>query len=734
MYYKAIMRNILVLLGLLIVISVSSINAATVSVTDYGANGSGSEASASTNVTAFQNAFIAAGNGGTVLVPQGIYCINAGLSMDGVSDLTLKNATSNGATIKRVSTGTEQMDLISVRRGCIIEGLTFDGNRSTDQPAWSFGIRIDWGDDVTIRNCTIQNCPYDGILVANNRFGVTIENCNILNNHRMGIAITDADHGVTVKKCYFSGNTYAGLDFEPDARHTGNHIVNGCHFENEYLQCFGASFFPWNIVIEDCNFVGNESYLYSERGMNIVAKNNDFSGGSHIRFNSGHGTEGDDGLGKITMSGNTGLSWNSTNLLSNAEFENWTGSTPTNWTLDTAGTYTIEKGSPIRSIIGTGSVHLTADGGKAVLYQTINVTAGNHYTFGGYIQTDGGNHYALENDPLIRVEFLNASNVMLADVKLHGYYDNLDYGYYEKIMGIAQAPAGSTKARVSVGLSSGTFEAYYDGLFFHQGIGYDGIDLTDSQKIYRFDFQPAYRNYSDSAMDSRMTMPDYNHVDQFTLYTAERGYGFKVTNPANMFARRRSSSLTNDIRAIDFVSCYDKNYDHFAIDLPNGQYIVTFAGGDMEYNTWCRFKIENTVYGLANGLVMPENAPLYIFDVGENYQIYDIPANREGSGNAIQCYGYDPFLPEREVLYLQRCRVTVQDGQLNIANNSTSQPYYNWLEIAPAPFESCQSIVDAGFNYSADINDDCYINFKDFALFVDSWLTCNNPADANCLP
>ena len=33
---------------------------------------------------------------------------------------------------------------------------------------------------------------------------------------------------------------------------------------------------------------------------------------------------------------------------------------------------------------------------------------------------------------------------------------------------------------------------------------------------------------------------------------------------------------------------------------------------------------------------------------------------------------------------------------------------------------------------AGDLDKDCYVDFFDFAEFVNTWLTCNNPADANC--
>ena len=696
--------------------------AATVVVTDYLADGSGNEASAAANDNAFAIAGILAGDGGAIIVPAGVYYISQGLNWDAVN-LTFRAEDPNvGAAIKRISTGSDAMLMLHARRGYVVEGLTLDGNRSTDEPAWSFGIRIDYGDDVLIKNCTIQNHPFDGILVMNNRYSATIDGCQILSNHRMGIAVTDANHGVVIKNCYFANNL-AGVDFEPNHRHTGNHVVQNCTFVNNSLSNFGASFFPWDITIEDCNFTDAGSYIYAERTMNVVARNNIFSNGAYIKFNSGHGTNGDDGLGKIDLSGNTGLSGNGVNLLVNPGFDSWTGGDPDGWTVTVTGSHAIEQETQ-RVIEGGTAVHMTAAAGSAMLRQTLPVTANEHYTFGGYIQTDGQKHYSVADDPLIRLEFLDGGGVMVADVKLHGYYNNLDYGYYEKVMSIARAPVGAVQARISIGLDGGvSFEAYYDGLFFYHGIGPDGGDLTANQVRYRFDFEPPYRIYDNTNKDSRYTMVEYTHVDETDAYDAQVGYGF--VSSGGLDSRRRS--VTEHLLGVDFVSTPSQD-DYFALDVPNGQYFVTFASGDGSYNTSIRMKIQGVTYGISGGAAMPAGAPLYVYNLSTG-QTTSLEAWREGTDSQVMCNA-------GEVLYLYRQLVEVTNGQLTVASSGTNSRLHNWLEVVPAPSGqpglTCADLVAAGENYTADINDDCYVDELDLIELTKWWLQCNDPNEPLC--
>ena len=94
--FKLLSKKINIISLLLLVALLCSVTeAATVDVTSYGAVGTGNEADATTNVAAFASAIAAAGDGGTVTVPSGVYYINASIGID-KNDLTLDGY---GATI-----------------------------------------------------------------------------------------------------------------------------------------------------------------------------------------------------------------------------------------------------------------------------------------------------------------------------------------------------------------------------------------------------------------------------------------------------------------------------------------------------------------------------------------------------------------------------------------------------------------------------------------------------------
>jgi hypothetical protein len=706
---------------------------AVVTVTDAPHNAvAGSEAAAAANVAAFQSAATAAGSGGTIIVPDGVFYIDDSLSWNGILDLTLMAQNSGDATIRRDSTGVQQMSLLFTRRGYVVDGLIFDGNRTTT-PINCYGIRVDLGDDVMIKNCTIMNNPYDGILVGNDRYGLTVDGCTITANFRQGLAVTDANHDIKIMNTHFSGNADSGLDFEPDNRHIGDCTVSGCTFDSEELIFVGSSFYPWNITVSGCDFL-NGSTVFSTLAMNLSFTGNTFSGGSRLLFNTAHTT--DDTLGKVNLSGNTGLAAsNGSNLLTNGDFDSWPGGSPTGWS--SSGSGTASQGSPKNAIGGGSSAHLSATSNSVSLQQTVAVTGDTDYTFGGYISADGGRSHVAFDDPTLLFEFLDGGASVVKSVTLQGFYDNLDYKQFEKVMAVGRSPAGAVNLRVTVNCTSSganLVQAFFDELFVNEGVLQGGADLTDGQVIYRFDFEPEYRDYSSSAVDSRFTMPDSIHIDPNSTYNAQKGYGFFFDDPGAIAGRRRLETLSENIRGLDFVAA-DSTADEFRVDLPNGNYFVTFAGGDIDVvETQQRFLIENDLYRMVDGVLEPDpNAPLFIFDIGINNEVSVITPDRElagGSGN-IRSFG-NPTPVVRELLYLRRQRVAVSDGQLNVQNFSNGPKYYNWLEIAPAVPETCADVVAAGLNSPGDLDEDCDVDMDDLNILFAGWLSCE-PDGAGCL-
>lgn len=47
-------------------------------------------------------------------------------------------------------------------------------------------------------------------------------------------------------------------------------------------------------------------------------------------------------------------------------------------------------------------------------------------------------------------------------------------------------------------------------------------------------------------------------------------------------------------------------------------------------------------------------------------------------------------------------------------------------------FDDCEEALSFGYNLSADLNSDCYVEWADFGIFASQWQQCMNPTDAAC--
>ena len=756
------LRSILkVVFVLLMVFSCQSAFAAIYDVTSYGAVGTGNEADASTNATAFEDAIAAAGVGDTVYAPPGVYYVSDQVKPN-KDNLVLDGY---GATIKRVSGGVADLTLVTVGTsdGVVIQGFTIDGNRSVEVSSTSFGISNYYGDNVTIKDCNVINCETDGIYLAGQRADMIVDNCTLTGNNRLGLAITDSAGYCVIKNCDFSENTGGGIDIEPNWRHTSGHVIQNCTFDaagagDSVLQLFGhSSWYVWDVLIEDCNFM-NGAGIRCNKSMKITANNNTFTGGGAIKFNDI--TAGYRGAGQITLTGNTfdGSSMaGGSNLLSNAGFESWTGSVPDSWSMEGAGPAVINKVSA-SSLEGSLAAHVDADG-PIKLKQTISVTAGNHYTFGGYISylmKDGG------NKPYIYVDFLDSGSGVVKTVNpMSGYYQLYKYRLYEKVMGIAKAPAGAVSAEIGIGrIDAGGYEADFDGMFFVEGIG-NNEDLTASQnKVMRFDFGPG--GPEDQDVDDGYgpvvyhPHADYIGVKPSTTYGYDPNtgltYGVVVDHWLPISGRFRGQSAGWTSRASSDLaltylafpkpyhqSGFDYDGGWFELELPNGLYYVTVAAGNPAWDNTCRLEVEGGQYRADYR--------------SDNLYILDIAPEPVGSGGPLK-WDLDPDLDPRhgfphvfgrvklwganaadhipptyyeysELLYLKDQIVEITDGKLTVEGGDMgSGEHYliNFLEVVRVPITDCESVWASEFGLSADFNKDCRVDIQDLAEMINDWL------------
>jgi len=165
-----------------------------------------------------------AGTGGTVLVPDGTYMVNAEgedrLRLK--SDMTLKLST--GATLKAIPNSSKKYSVLSISgvSNVTVVGGTLEGDRKQHMGKsgeWGMGIRIDRGaSHITMRGVTSLGMWGDGFYVDDAK---DVKFCSVTadNNRPQGLSIIDAD-GVLVTDSVFKNTSgtrpSAGIDLEPD--------------------------------------------------------------------------------------------------------------------------------------------------------------------------------------------------------------------------------------------------------------------------------------------------------------------------------------------------------------------------------------------------------------------------------------------------------------------------------------------------------------------------------------
>lgn len=313
-------------------------SATTVSVTTTGATGDGS----TDDTVAIQSAIDqVSGSGGTVLVPNGTYMINAnrkqgaGLIISGA--LTLK--LSSGATLKAIPNNVQDYAILQITGDNVnIVGGTVEGERAQHTGTggeWGMGLNILGTKHLVVEGVTAKETWGDGFYVSNSSSDVTFCNVVATHNRRQGLSIISVD-GMVVKNSTFNDTDgtapQAGIDIEPNSGDTAKNIqitgstANGNSGAGMMIYA-GAS----NATVTSVTFDGNSIasnkdsglVIYTASGNSIVNNTitnntgdgitleNDSSGnsvsGNTVTGNSAHGIDdrsGQNTIGTNTVSGN----------------------------------------------------------------------------------------------------------------------------------------------------------------------------------------------------------------------------------------------------------------------------------------------------------------------------------------------------------------------------------------------------------------------------------------------
>lgn len=246
-----------------------------VNVKDLGARGDGR-----TNDTiAIQKAIDeVAGTGGTVLVPDGIYMVDA---VDKETQLNLRRSMtlklSTGATLKAIpnnSVSSSILTIAGVSKVTVIGG-TLEGDREQHagkSGEWGMGIRIGpRAEHITVSGVTAKEMWGDGFYVEGAR-NVTFCSVTADHNRRQGLSVIEVD-GLLVTNSVFENTRgtppSAGIDLEPDA--AAQPVANVRILHSKFLNNAGAG-----ILISGQKHTSNVS--------NVAITNNLFTGTLPIKI------------------------------------------------------------------------------------------------------------------------------------------------------------------------------------------------------------------------------------------------------------------------------------------------------------------------------------------------------------------------------------------------------------------------------------------------------------------
>jgi parallel beta-helix repeat protein len=290
----------------------------------YGAQGDGT----TNDTAAIQKAVDAVkGTGGTVLIPDGTYSIDAvGKNQRGIqlgSNMTLR--LSAEAVLKALPNGATNYSILDVRgiSNVNIVGGTLEGERAAHTGTdgeWGMGVKIVDSHHVVVEHLVSKECWGDGFSVGGTSGNSDITLCNVTADHnrRQGLSITNAD-GVVVKNSAFNntGGTppEAGIDIEPDAGQAVNNVqITACSFSGNAGFGVTASVpsantgqaFTTKVVIDGNTVVGNGTNpTTGTRGIQVSNTAGHVVTNNIVKDNYGSGIVVRNGADNTIVTGNT---------------------------------------------------------------------------------------------------------------------------------------------------------------------------------------------------------------------------------------------------------------------------------------------------------------------------------------------------------------------------------------------------------------------------------------------
>lgn len=210
------------------------------------------------------------GTGGTVLVPDGTYMIDAVASIELRSNMTFRMA--SNAVLKAMPNGDDHYDILALRSVSDVNviGGTLVGERDAHTGAsgeWGMCVGLYATTRVVVEGVTARDCWGDGFYVGAGAAGTSSTDtqlCAVVadNNRRQGLSLVAVD-GAIVKGSVFKNTRgtqpQCGIDVEPDASTTVSHVQILDNVVSGNASC-GISLYAGSAAIVDVVVDGNRVY------------------------------------------------------------------------------------------------------------------------------------------------------------------------------------------------------------------------------------------------------------------------------------------------------------------------------------------------------------------------------------------------------------------------------------------------------------------------------------------
>lgn len=282
----------------------------------------------------------------------------------------------------------------------------------------------------------------------------------------------------------------------------------------------------------------------------------------------------------------------------------------------------------------------------------------------------------------------------------------------------------------------------------------DSFDTYGVQKSLNSSGQPwaaTWEEYNTQA-------PGYDPLDPLTgnvksMWAGSR-WGNRAHYQCDFYADSRHSAKLNDASVL---ALFDPNHVRFKVDAWDEQ-----RNQDNVWNSWWLVgRYTNSSKLVAVGAVYGQFNALYTYDDGRRALYAKLIDYTNGTNPPV---GYDSndhfvaFVDPQKPITLElnfdvnnvTARVSHNGGAATISFKTTvrfGKPAMGgWNEWAYAygqfddfeiydnrPYTPANCNDSLSYHLKADINKDCKVDFKDFALFAEGWSKCTDPTDSNCL-